>query len=340
MKKFLNARLLLVPISVGAFLATWGGWAKLATMTGYQEVEMLGGQEWSRFNIGIVLPMTVEPFGAFAAKVAFDPAVKRWARIIAGIMAVLTLVAAGICQAVVHHLTVTGVTRAPDYVVTVTSVLPVIVLGLGGALAMLSKVHNGDEETPKETTGMGFLGRIGNALGDAAATRAERFAETAKLSQPVPAHVPAAAQDEPSDLSQDTAASVPGPRAEASHRPTQTVSDTRPPTPALAVPPRGTANVPAAQDPETTAVNKASRDEQIRQIHAWRSESPRVSYAEIGRRLGVSKSEAGRLGQEAEALYGTTTPILKTVPFELPGRETETVPAVNGHHPTLTEETR
>ncbi len=319
MNKFFSARLLLIPISIGAFLATWGGWAKLATMTGYQEVEMLGGQEWSRFNIGIVLPMTVEPFGAFAAKVAFDPNVRRWARVIAGVMAVLTLVAAGICQAVVHHLTVNGVTRAPDFVVAVTSVLPVIVLGLGGALAMLSKVHVGDAETPTRNPGTGFLGRIGNALGDAAATRAERFAETSKALAAAPAETQAGS----ATVSETVTPTV-----------SQAVSQAAAETPVRDDPASSVTRVSTGQKVETAT--KPSRDELVRRVHELRQETPRPSYAAIADRLGISKAEAGRLGQDAAKRFGETAPAITTVPFPVSLRDAEPQPAstvpVNGHH--------
>jgi hypothetical protein len=275
---------LLVPISVAAFLATWGGWAKLATMTGYTQVEMLGGQEWSRFNIGFVLPMSVEPFGMLAMSVAFNTRVRRWARLVAGGMALATLIAAGICQSVVHSLTVRGETRAPDAIVSVTSVLPVVVLGLGAALAMLNAARVPDTETSPETSRPSVLGRLSRAIGDAAVTRIERLAET---SQPSPPEATQSSQaSRPDALNEQT-------------EPLPVLTGTSEP----AGPESSPGRVPAAQ-PAPTAP-RPGRDELIREVVRLRGEThPETqrpwSYAQIADRLGISKSEAGRLGKEAE----------------------------------------
>lgn len=268
---------LLAPISLGAFLATWGGWAKLATMTGYGNVEMLGGQDWSRFNIGIVLPITVEPFGALAAAVAFNPKVRSWARVIAGVMALSTLVAAGICQAVVHGLTVQGKTAAPDYVVAVTSVLPVIVLGLGGALAMLNGVRTGDVGTSHEMPGTGVLGRIGKALGDVAASQAERLAAASQASRDAVPIVPA-----------EVVETIPETSREDVPAPSQPILE----VPLVAVP----NDIPAAQ----TAFKALPKEEQMRLVGEARLRPGKPSYEKLGREFGISTSEAGRLGKAYE----------------------------------------
>ncbi len=261
---------LLAPISVGAFVATWGGWAKLASMTGYAEVQMLPGQPWSTFNIGIVLPMTVEPFGMLAAAIAFNPKVKSWARWIAGVMALGTLFAAAFCQATVHHLTVTGQTTAPDYVVAVTSVLPVIVLGLGAALGVLNGVRTETDGTSHGTPGTSFMGRIGKALGDAAASQAERLAAVSQASRDA---IPEMSRDE---------APVPVPVP-------------KPVSQAL-VPVVGKLtrdDVPAAQ----AAFKELPVREQERLVGEAKAGPDHPSYEKLGRRFGISKSEAGRLGK-------------------------------------------
>lgn len=300
---------LLAPISAGAFLATWGGWAKLATMTGYGQVEMLGGQEWSRFNIGIVLPMTVEPFGALAMAVAFNVAVRPWARITAGVMAISSLVMAAICQAVVHTLTVQGRTVAPDYVVTVTAVLPVIVLGLGAGLAMLNSARVADVDPSQKSSRPNVLGRIGAALGDAAATRAERLAETTR----------GTSQAQRIGNLGTSQAAVPG----ASSRPVQ------------AVPESSQIRVPAAQ-PVRAAV-KVDKDELLQKVARLRlgtnpDTGKQWSYGAIATELGISKSEANRLGLEAEQKLPAPINLTQHVFGTSHGTSEQ---KINGHEPNL-----
>jgi hypothetical protein len=269
---------LLAPISLGAFLATWGGWAKLAAMTGYAEVQMLPGQSWSTFNIGIVLPMTVEPFGALAMAVAFNVKVRRWARVVAGVMAITTLLAAGTCQAVVHNLTVAGKTIAPPLIVTVTSVLPVIVLGLGGALAMLSAVRVQDDGTPSGRPGIGFLGRIGTALGDAAASQAERLAARSQSSRDAIPDAPKTLPETPTQPSQDNVPEIVPVAIPASQE---------------IVPVAVQDDVPAAHK----AFQEADEETRIQLIGKAKARPGAPSYEKLGREFGTSKSEAGRLGK-------------------------------------------
>lgn len=304
---------LLAPICLAALLATWGGWAKLASMTGYAEVEMLPGIAMSKFNIGIVLPMSVEPFGALSMSVAFNSKVRPWARVIAGIMAVTTLVAAGVCQAVVHHLTVSGATQAPDIVVAIASVLPVIVIGLGAGLSMLNAARISDNELTQTSTRPSFLGRIGTALGDAAATRAERFAETTRAAPP---STQTAAQTRPAERPGTTQGTVPDVPTQA----TQTAAE----------PSR--IYVPAARPLQVAAkVDKEVQRRQVTQLRqAIHPETNRPwSYAQIAVELGISKSEAQRLGTATEEpVPGTVDP---TRPDAGTIQETTGGPSVNGH---------
>jgi hypothetical protein len=245
---------------------------------------MIPGQEWSSFNTGIVLPLTVEPFGALAMAMAFNPKLRGWARSIAGVMAVTTLVAAGICQVVVHQVSVKGGVVAPPEIVGVTSVLPVIALGLSGALAVLNGVRVDPAETSHGTSRVGVLGRIGTALGDAAATRAERFAETTRASQvvpPVPSQPDPGVEPVPVGSSQRVVPAVL----------TQPVLESSQPT------------VPAAQEVGTVLIR--DEDELIRDVARLRltthPETGRPwSYKQIGDELKISKSKAQRLGVAAE----------------------------------------
>lgn len=296
---------LLAPISFGAFIATWGGWAKLASMTGYAKVEMIPGQDWSTFNIGAVLPMTVEPFGMLAISVAFNSKLRTWARVVAGAMAMVTLISAGICQVVVHYLTVNHKAVAPDPIVAIASLLPVIVLGLGAGLAILGAATRDDDGSTHGTAGPSFLGRITTALGDAAATRAERLAETTRATQ-------RPTQADPQPAPETTHPIVP--------------ADPAPATQALPAPSQ--TDVPAAQ------AGEPDREELTRKVAELRltthpETGRRWSYAQIGDALGISKSTAQRLGTEAEQALPGSVDLTHEV-FGTP-QETASETKINGH---------
>jgi hypothetical protein len=281
---------LLFPISLGAFVLTWGGWAKLATMTGYTKVEMIGGWSWSQLNTGFALPVTVEPFGMLAMAVAFNPRVRRWARLVAGGMALATLTAASVCQAVVHNLTVSGKTSAPEVIVSIASVLPPIVLGLGAALAMLNSVRVPDGETSQGTSRDGVWGRVGRALGDAAASQAERLATASQASRDA---VAAASQTSQDGVPGEPAGTIPA-SAESSRKTSAGTSQE---------------SVPAGRKPATTA--RPDREVLSRDVQRLRSGTDPatgrpLSFVKIAALLGISKSEAQRLAGTSPASQAGT----------------------------------
>ncbi len=286
---------LLVPVSLGAFVATWGGWAKLATMTGYGPTELWPGSGWT-VDTGVVLPLTVEPFGAMAMAVAFNPKVKGWARSIATILAVITLAAAGVCQVVVHRLTVAGSAVAPDWVVGITSVLPVLALGLSGGLAMLNVQRRPEDETSQNRPGTGLMGRLGTALGQAVVGRAERLAEASQ--RPVPASRPTVP---PADVpaSQPDVPEVP---ATATNPVPQVSQD----------------DVPAGQEVESS-VPLLSQVERIETARDMVLADPDVSQRAVADRLGISKSTVNRMWDDVLKAVEFKKVILADRPTEVPG---------------------
>ncbi len=107
-------------------------------MTGFGVVRPLPGIADSvRINTAITLPLGVEAYAAFAlrawlgASVAVSTRTRRYARWSA--IGSLVLGMAG--QVTYHLLTQSGTSRAPWEVTTLVSSLPVLVLGMGTALA-------------------------------------------------------------------------------------------------------------------------------------------------------------------------------------------------------------
>jgi hypothetical protein len=131
-------------IAVGAFVAIWGGWVELGKLTGFGEITPLPGiaDHWT-INSAITLPLGVEAYAAFALRVWLSDATRsRTAREFAKWSALGALVLGAAGQVAYHLMRAAGLTAAPWQITTAVSCLPVIVLGLGAALAHL--LHNDD----------------------------------------------------------------------------------------------------------------------------------------------------------------------------------------------------
>lgn len=125
----------------------WSGWVGIGQMTGFGQVRPLPGI-WDslHLNSAITLPIGVEAYAAYALRAWLSPSpgVSRRARRFAKWSAIGSLVLGMAGQAGYHLLTQAGVARAPWAVTTVVSCLPVLVLGMGAALAHL--LHAGTPE--------------------------------------------------------------------------------------------------------------------------------------------------------------------------------------------------
>lgn len=332
-RQHFTARLLLAPIGLSAFVATWGGWVGLAQKTGFGEVNLLPGfvkpGEWATVNLGIALPLGVEAYAAYAMSVWFGTGYTVRAKRFAAVSAVFSLLLAAAGQVSYHILQTGQIATAPDWLVGFVSCLPVLVIGMAAALHHLTGESVSDE-TPAETRPETSWGRLRDAATGAAVTRLNRAAETPRddsaETQDVPDETPPASQNVPSP-------SVP-PFSETPAT-AETTLDSRPAVPSQQA---DETRVPAAQT--ANVATKPTRDDLVRLVHEMRSETPRVSYAAIAERLNISKAEAGRLGQEATKRFGETTPVLNTRPFPLPSRDAETVSrGVNGSpFPTVQED--
>jgi hypothetical protein len=127
-------------LAARAAVAVWSGWVGIGQMTGFGEIRPLPGI-WNSLHIdtAVTLPIGVEAYAAFALRVwlTSSPVVSDRTRQFARWSAIAALVLGMAGQVAYHLLNQAGVTRAPWEVTTVVSCLPVLVLGLGSALAHL-----------------------------------------------------------------------------------------------------------------------------------------------------------------------------------------------------------
>lgn len=129
-------------LSLPAFVAIWSGWVGLGTMTGFGVVHPLPGI-WDSFslNTAITLPVGVETYAAFALSAWMSGRVPVRARRFAGWSALGSLVVGSLGQIAYHLMEAAGITHAPWQITTAVACLPVIVLGMGAALAHLIRAH-------------------------------------------------------------------------------------------------------------------------------------------------------------------------------------------------------
>lgn len=142
----------LLALALPAAVTIWSGWVGIGQMTGFGLVHPLPGI-WDslRVNTAVTLPVGVEAYAAYAlrawlsASAAITARTRRFARRSA--IGSLLLGMAG--QAGYHLLTQSHAAHAPWPITTAVSCLPVLVLGMGAALAHLL----GDDTRAATTTG-------------------------------------------------------------------------------------------------------------------------------------------------------------------------------------------
>jgi hypothetical protein len=109
-------------------------------MTGFGQIRLLPGI-WESLHIdtAVTLPVGVEAYAAFALRVwlTSSPTVSDRTRRFARWSAIAALVLGMAGQVAYHLLSQARMTRAPWEVTTLVSCLPVLVLGMGSALAHL-----------------------------------------------------------------------------------------------------------------------------------------------------------------------------------------------------------
>jgi hypothetical protein len=128
----------LLVLAVPAAAEVWSGWVGIAQRTGFGVVPLLPGI-WSslRLDTAVTLPVGVECYAAYALRAwlasghAISDRTRRFAR-----WSAISSFALGMAGQVAFHLMDQDhVTRAPWGITTLVSCLPVLVLGMGTALA-------------------------------------------------------------------------------------------------------------------------------------------------------------------------------------------------------------
>jgi len=128
----------LLVLAVPAAAEVWSGWVGIAQKTGFGVVSLLPGI-WSSLHLdtAVTLPVGVECYAAYALRAwlasgrAISDRTRRFAR-----WSAIGSFALGMAGQVAFHLMDQDhVTRAPWGITTLVSCLPVLVLGMGTALA-------------------------------------------------------------------------------------------------------------------------------------------------------------------------------------------------------------
>ena len=127
-------------LAAPAAAAVWSGWVGIGQMTGFGEIRPLPGI-WNSLHIdtAVTLPVGVEAYAAFALRawLSSSPSISDRTRRFARWSSIAALALGMVGQVAYHLLAQAGMKRAPWEVTTLVSCLPVLVLGMGSALAHL-----------------------------------------------------------------------------------------------------------------------------------------------------------------------------------------------------------
>jgi hypothetical protein len=130
----------LLLLAMPASVAVWSGWVGIGQLTGFGQVHPLPGL-WPglRLDTAITLPVGVEAYAAYAlhAWLTANHQVSARTRGSARRSAIGSLLLGMAGQIAYHLLTQAHATRAPWPITTAVTCLPVLVLGMGAALAQL-----------------------------------------------------------------------------------------------------------------------------------------------------------------------------------------------------------
>jgi len=128
----------LLVLAVPAAAEVWSGWVGIAQKTGFGVVPLLPGL-WSSLHLdtAVTLPVGVECYAAYALRawLASGHAISNRTRRFARWSAICSFALGMAGQVAFHLMDQDHVTRAPWGITTLVSCLPVLVLGMGTALA-------------------------------------------------------------------------------------------------------------------------------------------------------------------------------------------------------------
>jgi hypothetical protein len=134
----------------------WSGWVGIAQKTGFGLVSPLPGI-WPTLHLdtAITLPVGVEAYAAYALRAwqVRDSAISARTRRFAKWSAISSF-ALGMAGQVAYHLMAqAGMARAPWAITTIVSCLPVLVLGMGAALAHMLRADTEATDVPDSEAG-------------------------------------------------------------------------------------------------------------------------------------------------------------------------------------------
>jgi hypothetical protein len=151
----------LLVLAVPAAAEVWSGWVGIAQLTGFGVVPLLPGI-WSspRLDTAVTLPVGVECYAAYALRawLAGGHAVSDRTRRFARWSAICSFALGMAGQVAFHLMDQDHVTRAPWGVTTFVSCLPVLVLGMGAALAHMLREDAAAAKQPVRRTSRAGIG--------------------------------------------------------------------------------------------------------------------------------------------------------------------------------------
>jgi hypothetical protein len=145
----------LLVLAAPAAAEVWSGWVGIAQKTGFGLVRPLPGI-WPSLHLdtAITLPIGVEAYAAYALRawLARDRAISERTRRFAKWSAICSFALGMAGQVAYHLLAQAGTARAPWAITTVVSCLPVLVLGMGTALAHMLRADAEATNAPDSRT--------------------------------------------------------------------------------------------------------------------------------------------------------------------------------------------
>ncbi len=146
----------LLVLAVPAAAEVWSGWVGIAQLTGFGDVPLLPGI-WSSLHLdtAVTLPVGVECYAAYALRawLAGGHAISDRTRRFARWSAIFSFALGMAGQVAFHLMDQDHVTRAPWGITTLVSCLPVLVLGMGTALAHMLREDAAAADRPDGWSG-------------------------------------------------------------------------------------------------------------------------------------------------------------------------------------------
>jgi hypothetical protein len=137
----------LLVLAAPAAAEVWSGWVGIAQKTGFGQVTPLPGI-WPalHLNTAITLPVGVEAYAAYALRawLASEDKISQRTRRFAKWSAIISFMLGMAGQVAYHLLAQAGMARAPWPITMIVSCLPVLVLGMGTALAHMLRADTAD----------------------------------------------------------------------------------------------------------------------------------------------------------------------------------------------------